>query len=86
MYSIEPGEDWGKSIIFAATQTDKYEPLYARVQEDSVISRWRFSARERELIAAGEDLFLVCKTFGNPLQPVSLWIEGNLDGNDIQAG
>lgn len=77
MFSADPGEGWGEYRVYGATQTDQYEPLYARVTEDGqTVTRWKFSAEERRAIFEGQDLLLFITTFSNPLQPVALQVEG----------
>lgn len=80
MYSVDPGEQYGRSIIYGSTQTETYEPLYARMQEGETITKWQFSNAEREAIAAGKPLVLRILTFGGSLQPVALWIEDDNNG------
>lgn len=81
MYSVDPGEGWGPARIYGAQQTDRYEPLYSRLQGEHSITRWKFSDAERKAIADGKDLYLSIMTFGNPLQPVSLWVEDTDNAN-----
>lgn len=39
-------------------------------EDGTVLSRWRPSDKERQLISAGADVMLYVKTFGQKLQPV----------------
>lgn len=81
MYSVDPGEQYGRSRIYGSQQTEVYEPLYSRVQEDGVsVTRWKLSEKERRLIFEGHDIFLFISTFGNPLQPLGFVVEGTQDG------
>lgn len=79
MYPIDPGEEYGEMNIYGQNQIDVYEPLYSRDHPDGLtVTRWKFSQTEREAIAEGKDLFLGVLRFGNPLQPLSFWVEGLL--------
>jgi hypothetical protein len=75
MYPIDPGEEWGTMRIYGSQQLDDYEPLYSRVQEQDVITKWQLTNQDREILANGGCLFLSLKTFGAPLQPIGLWAE-----------
>lgn len=44
--------------------------LYLDTPERPMITRWRFSDEERDLIAGGADLVFQQLTFGHPYQPV----------------
>lgn len=61
-------------IVFAKDQP-QYIPLPALPVEDGLmLTRWRFTWRERLQILFFCDLYLWIRTFGKPLQPVSLEI------------
>lgn len=68
----------GPERVYAAGQPE-YEPLAVACYDENwqpsarggtIVSRWTFSADERQRIAAGEDLFIGILTFGKPLQPL----------------
>jgi hypothetical protein len=60
----------GTHVVYAANQPE-YLPLPVwRKPGGEVISRWRFSWRERVRIALGGTLYLEVLTFGSPLQPI----------------
>jgi hypothetical protein len=83
MEAISPATG-AEEIIFAKDQPE-YAPLpvavytmeYAPGMEGTtLLTRWRFSEEERQRIAAGEDLYLACITFGQPLQPLNIQVGG----------
>lgn len=82
MYSIDPGEEYGAQRVYGSNQLEIYEPMYARITIEGVtVTRWRFSEAERQLIAAGKDLFITIQTFSTPMQPHGFLVEGMpLDG------
>jgi hypothetical protein len=63
----------GEEIMLAEEQTE-YRTLPATPvaigDQLGLCTRWTFTPEERAQIAAGEDLFLVILTFGQPLQPL----------------
>lgn len=63
----------GLEITFARDQP-QYRKLRAITDHTRVLTRWTPSPEQRALIAAGEDIFLECLTFGSKLQPVRLSI------------
>ena len=78
MNPIDPGpppnERW-KADTYAKTQTDTYIPLPALIERSPngrVVTRWKPTPEELELLLAGDDLCLEIFTFGNRLQPVRL--------------
>jgi hypothetical protein len=63
-----------KEVVFAKNQP-QYLPLRALVSDGlqgMVVTRWTLTEDQRAAIARGDDLFLVLRTFGNPLQPIQL--------------
>ncbi len=64
----------GLEITFAKTQQDVYIPLRAITDHTRVITRWEPTPEQRAAIAAGDDIFLECLTFGSKLQPVRLTV------------
>ena len=65
-------------VVFGAGQP-QYNPLPALVldtPERHVVSRWQFTEDERRAILDGACLELSQMTFGEPIQPVHLSIEG----------
>lgn len=80
MIPIDPGEELGTLRVYGADQPE-YQPLPSRVYPGGhvVLTKWQLSTDERMAILDGANLFLHVLTFGNPLQPVSLWIEGSAD-------
>lgn len=80
MIPVDPGELYGVHHFFGVGQLE-VEPLEARVDhsqpEHPITTRWRLSGKERGLLFDGADLFLTIQTFGNPVQPIALWIEGD---------
>lgn len=76
MYPIDPGDQWGTYVVIGASQTEDYEPLYARIHPvGQTITRWRFTEKERRDIADGRDLYLAVMQGGNPLQPLAPWVD-----------
>jgi len=63
-------------VVYAKDQP-QYTPLRtikAKDEYKSVLSRWTLTAEQRQIIAAGGDIFLECGTFGQPLQPLRLQV------------
>lgn len=80
MHPIDPGIEWGESLVIGGSQTDTYEPLYARHNPDGhTVTRWRLTNKDREALVSGGDIYLAVLQFGNPFQPVTLWVEGMAD-------
>lgn len=80
MQPIDPGEDKGELVTYGAGQAE-YEPLPSRVGLDydgnvASLTLWQLSEDERRAILDGARLGLRVLTFGRPLQPVYLYIEG----------
>lgn len=71
----------GKPVVFGADQQPQYRPLPALVEERlegvvDVKTEWELTGTERNAIAHGARLKLSVLTFGKPLQPVLLTVEG----------
>jgi len=67
-----PVRDGWNTVTWAKDQPE-YRPLPALTEDGPygrVISRWALSHRERELVAAGGDIYLELMTFHKPLQPI----------------
>lgn len=84
MHPIDPGEGIGKPVTYGAGQPD-YNALVARVDSDGAIfTLWQLSEAERGAILDGARIGLRILTFGRPLQPVYLAVEGT-DGWPYEA-
>ena len=78
MHAVAPRT--GAEEVTLAEEQLEYKPLTAarydvQFTEQSpparaLLTRWRLDDRDRELIAGGEDVYLACLTFGDPLQPL----------------
>lgn len=69
-------------VVYARTQPE-YNPLRTLVSRDQtrkVLSRWEPTPAQRKAIAEGEDIFLELMTFGNPLQPIRMFVAGDGPG------
>jgi hypothetical protein len=55
-----------------AKDQPEYKPLRCLVSpvQGRVLSRWDLTEEQRKAVAEGADIFLVCCTFGKPLQPI----------------
>jgi hypothetical protein len=65
-----------REVVFPKDQPE-YNPLRALVSntyDRKVITRWSFTEEQRRAIAEGADLFLCLMTFGEPLQPIQMFI------------
>jgi hypothetical protein len=72
---VMPGsEPIGLVIGEGQPQYDPLPAVYVDSRACPVISRWRPSAEERELIAKGADIVLQQLTFRNPYQPINLQV------------
>ena len=79
MKPIDPGAEYGELRVYGAGQPE-YELLVARtVVGKALLTKWQLSEDDRRAILDGANLMLHILTFGHPLQPVSLWIEGTPD-------
>jgi hypothetical protein len=64
-----------EEVLYGASQTE-YQNLPAlRLADGTVVTRWRFSLKERLQILFRGDLYLWTKTFKKPFQPVLLDVE-----------
>lgn len=87
MKAIDPGGKYGRPVTIAEDQ-DEYLTLVARIPQmqgpfgpvdqpvQPVVTRWQLSDEERQAIASGADVMLQLMTFGQPLQPIYIWIGG----------
>lgn len=76
MHPIDTGESYGRLVMFAKDQP-QYEPLPSRVMPDGVLATaWTLSLDERRAILDGANVELFIWTFGRPLQPVAIRIQG----------
>jgi hypothetical protein len=69
----------GADEITIAEDQLEYKPLVVAVYQTPqgvpvLLTRWRLTEEERQLVAAGEDLYLSVLTFGQPLQPIGLQV------------
>lgn len=79
MKPIDPGEKYGKSVIYAKDQPE-YAPLPARVDfEGATFTIWKLGWRERLAALFIGKLSLRLLTFGKPLQPIQLGFKGTSD-------
>lgn len=78
---VIPGLDAFELVI--AKDQPEYQPLPALVTDvGQVTTRWEFTQEERDLIAAGGDVFLSMQTYGHSLQPVMLAVARVVQGGD----
>lgn len=75
MIPINPPEEYGYLVEVAKNQPE-YQTLPVRFNQGAATSLWQLTNEERQAIADGKNLFLEMLTFGHPLQPVHLWIDG----------
>lgn len=76
MIPVDPGEEFGQLVVYGRDQPE-YNPLPSRVDsEGGSFTLWELSLEERQAILDGARLGLRLLTFGQPLQPVYLAIEG----------
>lgn len=79
MIPIDIGEKYGVRRVYAANQPP-YQPLVTNVdQEGGVFSVWQLTLEERQAILDGARIGLRMLTFGQPLQPINLSVEGTPD-------
>lgn len=73
---VLPGTEIREVVI--AKDQPEYLPLPAVVLDKApgmpVMTRWRLTDEERELVKFGHDIVLTQMTFGGPLQPVHLQV------------
>jgi len=66
-----------KEVVYAKDQP-QYLPLRTLVGNDRerrVLSRWSPTPEQRKAIAEGADIYLQLMTFGDPLQPILVFIK-----------
>lgn len=71
--------------VFAKDQPE-YIPLRALrspAPNGDVLSRWTFTDEQRQAISDGADIFLNVMTFGQPLQPVRIFLAHELDASSV---
>lgn len=80
MIPVDPGEEYGTLRVYGEGQAE-YVPLRGRVYPGGhvFLTKWQMSLDERAAILDGANLYLHILTFGHPLQPISLWVEGSKD-------
>ncbi len=65
-----------KEVVYAADQP-QYNPLRTLVGEGHnrrVLSRWSLTPEQRKAITEGADVYLQLMTFGEPLQPILMFV------------
>lgn len=80
---VIPNLDNPETVI--AEHQDQYQNLPALVLNEGIISRWKLSPEEIEMVVKTGDIYLFVWTFGNPLQPVLLQTETPQLENPIVA-
>lgn len=76
-------------IVYAATQSDVYNPLRVLRSNDrdgQCMSRWTFTDEQRQAISAGADVYLEMSTFHRPLTPVRMAVSDGIDPAIVLAG
>jgi len=82
MHQVAP-RTGAEEVTLAEDQTE-YKPLVAARYDvqfspghepaRALLTRWRLTEDERRRIAEGEDIYLACLTFGDPLQPLMMQV------------
>ena len=75
-----------KEVVYAKHQPE-YNPLRTLITRDekrAVLSRWSPTDEQRKAIAEGKDIFLQLLTFGQPLQPIIMYVAGDEDVVEIK--
>lgn len=85
MRPVMPPEDAGGAEVVIAKDQPEYRQLPARTDGMTVVTYWELTKNERAMIAAGERLVLQITTFGFPLQPMHLAVEGQDDADELIA-
>jgi len=78
MKPVEPIGAPGELVVIAKDQPE-YQPLPSHVDlvdVGTVYTRWQLSWRERLAVALGRHIDLNVLTFGRPLQPLQISVEG----------
>jgi hypothetical protein len=79
------GEE-GREVVYAGKQR-QYLPLRTLVSDDEkgrVLSHWTLTDEQRQAIAEGADVFLNLMTFGQPLQPIQIFVACDEDTEEIK--
>lgn len=76
MRPIAPPEAMGGVPVVFAKDQPEYLQLPARTDGVSVVTVWELTATERAAVLAGAPIILQLTTFGRPLQPVSIVVQG----------
>lgn len=76
MRPIKPPESYGGVEVTFAKDQPEYLQMPARTDGQTVVTTWELTAVERAAILAGAPLVLQICTFGQPLQPLSLYVQG----------
>ncbi len=75
MNPVIPRSSEGEPVVFTADQP-QYRPLPASVTLRAVNTEWQPTFNERKALSDGARILLSVLTFGQPLQPVLLAVEG----------
>lgn len=76
MRPIPPPEEMGGTAVVFAKDQPEYLQLPARSDGTTVVTTWQLTAVERAAVLAGAPIILQITTFGRPLQPISLVVQG----------
>ncbi len=70
--------------VYAEDQPE-YSPLHVLRGDiqGAVLSRWTFTGEQRRAIADGADIFLDILTFGQPLQPIAIYVAHELEASSV---
>ena len=64
-----------REIVIAKNQPP-YKPLAAvEVDNNTILTRWKLTWRERLIVLLCGDVYLYIMTFGQPLQPLKMQVE-----------
>src|SRR3990172_6765343 len=87
MQPIDLKAEGYENVITFAEHQPEYQPLPAvEVEPGCVWTTWTLSETERRAIMDGARVELFVWTFGRPLQPVALRIEGGEEGGVAEGG
>jgi hypothetical protein len=67
---LEPGCQ--PQLITSTDQQAAYDLPAAITPDGQIVSRWRLTDEDRIRVCAGADLYVFIRTFGHPLQPMSI--------------
>lgn len=71
---VIPNEKHNEIIV--AEKQDEYQNLPSiRLADQSVLTRWKLTERERQIVAETGDIYLIMQTFGKPVTPVKMQVE-----------